>query len=109
MRPSLIATHLVLAGSIALATTTGCRRSPSTEGLSDSTFVSVMAELRRAYEAPAADSAVRAARRDAILQRRGLTPAQLEAAARQLAENPARAQTVWQAIERRAGDSTVRD
>ena len=83
-----------------------CQRSQLATGVSDSTFVAVMAELKRVHDMPGVDSGRRAARRDSILQRRGLTPAQLEAAAKRLAQNPARAQTVWQAVERRANDTT---
>jgi len=41
------------------------------------------------------------------LQKEGLTADRLQGAAKQLAQNPARAQTVWQAIERRANDTAV--
>jgi len=91
---------------VVLTSVAGCRRSELATGVSDSVFVSVMAELKRVHDAPGVDSVVRAARRDSILQRRGLTPAQLETAAKRLAQNPARAQTVWQAVERRANDTT---
>ena len=70
-------------------------------GVRDSTFVATMSDLRRA-EATASDSAGMAAGRRRILQQRGLTPAQLEAAARKLGDDPDRALAVWQAIERRA-------
>lgn len=91
---------------VVLVVLTSCRRSELATGVSDSLFVSVMAELKRVHDAPGVNSGVRAARRDSILQRRGLTPAQLETAAKRLAQNPARAQTVWQAVERRANDTT---
>ena len=106
MRTPLVANPLVLMVLVALASTAGCRREQLATGISDSTFVAVMADLKRVHDTPGMDSAQRAARRDSILQGRGLTPAQLEAAARALAQNPARAQTVWQAVERRAADST---
>jgi len=85
---------------------TGCRREALSSGISDSTFVAVMADLKRLHDRPGVDSATRAARRTEILRSRGLTPAQLEAAARVLARNPTRAQTVWQAVDRRAADTT---
>lgn len=91
---------------VVLTSIVGCQRAQLATGVSDSTFVAVMAELKRVRDAPGVDSGHRAARRDSILQRRGLTPAQLEVAARRLAENPTRAQTVWQAVERRANDTT---
>ncbi len=106
MRTSL-ASHVSLLVLVTLGLTAGCRRAQLAEGISDSTYVAVMAELKRVQDTPGMDSAQRAARRATILQGRGLTPAELEAAARQLAQNPARAQTVWQAIERRATTDTT--
>ena len=102
--PSVVR-HLSLAVLVGLAAATGCQRSGAGNGVSDSAFVTVMAELKQVKEAPGLDPSHRAARRDSILQSRGLTPAQLEEAARRLAENPARAQTVWQAVNRRAADT----
>ena len=88
-----------------------CRGEQIVDGVNDSTFVATVAALRRVQTEPGLDSAGRTARRDSILQSRGLTPAALERAARMLAESPARAQRVWQAVERRtrqpAADSTT--
>ena len=98
--------HLVVL-VLVCAAAVACGPAGPSSPVSDSTFVAVLADLKRVHEAPGLDSAQRAARRDSILQGRGLTPAQLDAAARALAQNPARAQTVWQAVERRAADTTV--
>ena len=106
MEPPLVARHSLLLVLVCLGSVAGCRRTQLATGVSDSAFVAVMADLKRVQDAPGVDSARRAARRDSILQSRGLTPAQLEAAARQLAQNPTRAQTVWQAIQQRAADPT---
>jgi hypothetical protein len=105
MTSPTVVRHIVLLGVALTALASGCRDSTLATGVSDSTFVAVMAELKRAKDAPGLDSAGRDARRKAILQGRGLTPAQLESAAVQLAKNPTRAQAVWQAIERRALDT----
>jgi hypothetical protein len=105
MRTTSVARHLSLFVLLALAAGTGCQRSRSTNGVNDSTFVAVLADLKRVQEAPGMDSGRRAVLRDSILQSRGLTPAQLEEAAKQLATNPTRAQTVWQAVQRRAADT----
>jgi hypothetical protein len=52
------------------------------------------------------DSSARVAARTAALQRRGLTPKQVEAAAGALASDPKRALAVWRAIDRKvSGDS----
>ena len=104
MEPPLVTRHLLLIVLVWLGSTAGCRRSELATGVSDSAFVAVMADLKRVQDAPGMDSAQRAARRDSVLQSRGLTPAQLETAARELARNPTRAQTVWQAVEQRAAD-----
>jgi hypothetical protein len=105
MRTLLVANRVLIL-LVALGPAAGCRRAELATGISDSTFVAVMADLKRVHDTPGMDSAQRAARRDSILQGRGLTPAQLETAARELAQNPGRAQTVWQAVERRAADTT---
>jgi hypothetical protein len=109
MTSPTVVRHIVLLGVACSALAGGCRDSTLATGVSDSTFVAVMAELKRTKDAPGLDSAGRDARRKAILQGRGLTPAQLESAAVQLARNPARAQAVWQAIERRALDTASKN
>ena len=106
MTSPLVVRHIVLLAVAVSAFASACRDSTLATGVSDSTFVAVMAELKRTKDAPGLDSTGRDARRKAILQGRGLTPAQLESAAVQLAKNPTRAQAVWQAIERRALDTT---
>jgi hypothetical protein len=107
MEPPVVARHSLLMVLVFLGLGASCRRSELATGVSDSAFVAVMADLKRVQNAAGLDSAQRGARRDSILQSRGLTPAQLEAAARTLAQNPGRAQTVWQAIERRAAEPTI--
>ncbi len=78
-----------------------CNGRGSGAGLDDSTFVATMAELRRVH----GDSAISTPQRDAarlkVLQARGLTPAELDSHARELAEDPERAVQVWQALERK--------
>lgn len=93
-----------LAAIMGLAALSACRSEGRSSNMSDSAFVAVMAELKRVHEVAGIDSAERETRRAAVLERRGVTPAQLDTAARELAKNPTRAQTVWQAIERRAAD-----
>jgi hypothetical protein len=78
-----------------------CTRGEIVPGVRDSTFVATMADLRRA-EATTRDTIALAASRRRILQQRGLTADQLEAAARKLGDDPDRALEIWQAIDRRA-------
>jgi hypothetical protein len=79
----------------------GCARGDIVPGVSDSTFVSTMAELHRA-EGSTTDTAALAAARKRILQQRGLTVEVMDRAARALANDPKRAADVFDAIEKRA-------
>ena len=88
----LVGHALVLCGMM------GCRPGGLAGGMSDSTFVQVVAALRRINNAEGVDSARRALARDSVLQSRDLTPAQLERAARELGDDPDRALAVWQQI-----------
>ena len=107
MKAPLVLTHVVPLVLVVLGSAAGCRRPRDLNGIPETKFVAVMADLKRVRDTPGLDSSRRALQRDSILQSRGLTPAQLDKAARQLAQNPARAQTVWQAIERRANDTAA--
>jgi hypothetical protein len=78
----------------------GCARGDIVPGVCDSTFVSTMAELRRA-EGSTTDSAALGAARQRILQQRGLTVEVMDRAARALANDPARATALFDAIEKR--------
>jgi hypothetical protein len=106
MKALVVRTHLVPFSVMVLTVFAACRRPRDLNGVSETKFVAVMAALKQVRDRPGLDSARRAASRDSILQKEGLTPAQLEGAAVQLAQNPARAQTVWQAIEQRANDTS---
>jgi hypothetical protein len=84
-----------------------CGRGTITDGVTDSAFVATMAELERVERAPGLDSSARVAARTTALQRRGLTQAQMEAAAGALADDPRRALAIWRAIDRKvSGDTT---
>ena len=84
-----------------------CARGTITDGVTDSAFVAAMADLERVERAPGLDSSARVAARAAALQRRGLTPAQVEAAASALADDPKRALALYRAIEAKAGGDSV--
>jgi hypothetical protein len=79
----------------------GCRRTEIVAGVTDSSFVAVMTDLRRIRSDSSMDSTRRTAARARALQGRGLTVDQLEAAARALASDPKRAVTIWREIDRR--------
>ena len=105
--PVTLAQGLTLALTVMLTVVgpaSGCRRRTAVvDGVSDSTFVATMVELRRLDSATTTDSAARLAARAAVLQRRGLTAPQLERFATALAAEPERAQTLFARI-----DSTLR-
>jgi hypothetical protein len=105
MKALHVRTHVVSLAVMVLAALGACGRSRDLNGVSEAKFVAVMAALKQVRDRPGLDSVRRKAGRDSILQKEGLTPAQLEGAALQLARNPARAQTVWQAVEQRANDT----
>ena len=101
----LLSVH-ALALVVALSACEGGQR---LAGVSDSTFVRTMAELRVLHTRAWPDSAAKAAALDSILQRRGLTPEQLERAARSLADDPERAVEIWREIDRYVRGDTLRD
>jgi len=104
MKALRVRTHGVSLSVMVLACA-ACGGSRDLNGVSETKLVAVMAALKQVRDRPGLDSIRRAASRDSILQKEGLTPAQLEGAASQLGQNPARAQTVWQAVEQRANDT----
>lgn len=91
-----------------LATAAGCGSGELAGGMTDSAFVATMAELERVDRTPGLDSAARANARSRALQGRGLTRAQLEAAAGSLADDPERALALYREIDRRASGDTSR-
>lgn len=80
----------------------GCERGDIVSGVSDSVYVTTLAELRNIQVDESRDSARKAIARDSVLQGRGLTPEQLERASRAVAREPARAVQLWQRIEAKA-------
>ena len=105
-KAATLAQGLTLALTVMLTltgTAGGCRRrAAAVDGVSETTFVATMVELRRLDTLTTTDSAARASARAAVLQRRGLTTRQLERFAASLADDPTRAQELFARI-----DSTV--
>src|SRR5919204_2789636 len=89
-----------LAVTAAFVAALGCSRPTTQPEVSDSTFVTVMSELRRIETDTSMDSTMRDSMRKVTLRRRRLTPETLERAARALAGDPERAVAVWRSIER---------
>ena len=94
----LRACHLIAVAILVAA----CQRGEIVPGVSDSSFVAAMADLRQLAREPGYDSTARARARQGVLQSRGLTMQQLDQAAAQLADEPRRAADLWQAIEEKA-------
>ncbi|MBK5188815.1 MAG: hypothetical protein JJD97_11275, partial [Gemmatimonadaceae bacterium] len=65
----------------------------------DTTFVATLNELRRIETDTSLDVTMRDSTRRLILRRHKVTSAQLERAARTLAQSPARASDLWRQIE----------
>lgn len=84
---------------LALLAAAACEPSTDLAGVSEETFVRTMADLRRIERDITLDSVQKAEARDAALQERNLTPAELEAAARALADDAPRAVSVWARID----------
>lgn len=76
-----------------------CRSSEIVSGMSESTYVQVMVELRKLPLSPTGDTLDRGRQRDSILQSLGLSAAELESAAVRLSNQPQRAARLWRAIE----------
>ena len=93
MRPAWIPVLILLISSGA------CRRSEIVRGVSDSTFVRTMVELRRLPTGLFSDTTFRARMRDSVLRANRVTGDQMESAAVRLAQDPVRAAAIWQAIE----------
>ena len=91
--------RLLLACVVCLALVGGCRARG--RGVSDSTFVATMAELRQVDENRSLDSAAKAAARKRVLQGRGLSAEAVERRARELVRDPDKAGAIWQAIDRK--------
>jgi hypothetical protein len=106
-RPSVRATprqiripHLAL---ILALGTGGCQGREIVAGVDDSTFVRTIAALRQVQGDSTIGDSVRRLRRDSVLRRNRVTADQLERAARALADDPPRAEALFQAVNRTTG------
>jgi hypothetical protein len=96
----MIRTRLALGVTLCCACAAGCRSSGSPRlGMTDSTFVSALRELRRVQADSSLDVTMKDSSRRMILRRYRVTSTQLEHAARVLAESPAHASDLWRQIE----------
>jgi len=96
----MIRTRLASSVILICALVAGCRsrRAPSL-GVADSTFVGALRELRRVQADSSLDVTMKDSSRRMVLRRYNVTSAQLEHAARVLAESPTRASDLWRQIE----------
>lgn len=93
---------------LVLGTLAGCKSSAEPTAGNDTLFVKTMAELHRIRTDPALDSAARDSAREASLRSHGVSAEELEAMARELAQDPERAVEDWREIERQAVRDTTR-
>jgi hypothetical protein len=96
----MIRTRLASTVILICALVVGCRnrRAPSL-GVTDSTFVAALRDLRRIQADSSLDTTMKDSSRRMILRRYNVTSAQLEHAARVLAESPVHASDLWRQIE----------
>ncbi len=96
----MIRTRLALSVTLICVLAGGCRRSHAPRlGMTDSTFVGALRELRRVQGDSSLDVTMKDSSRRMVLRRYNVTSAQLEHAARVLAESPAHASDLWRQIE----------
>ena len=96
----MIRTRVAIGVALILTSAFGCRQSRGGDlGIPDTTFVATLNELRRIETDTSLDVTMRDSTRRMILRRHKVTSAQLESAARILAESPARASDLWRQIE----------
>jgi hypothetical protein len=87
---------------LVVAALLGCPRRPQVKlGMSDSTFVATMADLRRIEADSTGDRAMQDSSRRVVLRRHGVTADALERAARALAADPPRAAALFRSIDER--------
>ena len=87
---------------LVLVLLSGCRGRKADLGMSDSTFVQIMGDLKVVADVPGISDAVRAQRREAVLRKHAVTAAQMEALDATLSSHPNHAKLLWSAIETRA-------
>jgi hypothetical protein len=80
----------------------GCRSADASLGMTDTTYVNTLSELKAVADDPALSDAVRTQRRDAVFRKYNVRAEQLEVAARALANKPDHAMRLWRAIDTRA-------
>jgi hypothetical protein len=68
-------------------------------GMTDSTFVKTMVRLRKVNADSTIDSLGKDSARKMVLRQQGVTVAKLDTAAKLLSIQPARAESIWKAIE----------
>jgi hypothetical protein len=96
----MIRTFVALSVMLLGVAATGCRRGRSASlGMSDTTFVATLSDLRRIETDTSLDITMRDSTRHMILRRHKVTAEQLEKAARALAQSPARASDIWRSVE----------
>lgn len=97
--PSLARRPVALAALLALV---ACKPKPADLGMSDSTYVQVLAELRQVGDQSGVPPALRATRRDAVFRKHKTTAEAIEAASAALTADPSRAAELWRKVDEKA-------
>jgi hypothetical protein len=87
---------------VALTAIAACKSSTADLGMTDSTFVQVMSELKVIADTPTLTDAVRAQRRDAVFRKLKVTATQIETLGPTLTAHPQHARRLWAAIDVKA-------
>ena len=102
LRMSLVCKSLLPGIAVSLAACSKSRN-PDAGVMSDSTFVTVMAELVRLKNRPEADTVYYAEQRRLALERNKVTLADLEKKGERLAEDPYRSTRIWDKVRQKLG------
>lgn len=96
----MMRTRAAIGALLASLSLAACRRDRALDlGISDTTFVAALGELRRTETDTTLDPTMKDSTRRMILRRHKVTSVQLENAARKLADSPARASELWRKVE----------
>src|SRR4051812_37399686 len=96
----MIRTRVALSVTFICAIAGGCRNGGAPKlGMSDTTFVTALSDLRRVQADTSLDVTMKDSSRRMVLRRHKVTSTQLEHAARVLAQSPAHASDLWRQIE----------
>ena len=99
---------VLLSAYVAVIFAGACRSPEIAAGVTDSTYVAAMADIKAAQDTLTRPDQFTAAGRAVVLKRHGVTIAQIDSATRSLARDPTRASEIWRKVELRASAPRAR-